>query len=84
MEFCVPNIMRIGDLEDVVALVAPTPLYISATQQDKWSRGAQSIFDSAASAFPPNRLKLKIWPGDHVFTKSMREEAYQFLDRHLL
>ena len=84
MEFCVPNIMQIGDIEDVVALVAPTPLYISVTDQDKWSRGAQHIFDSAAPAFPPEGLKLKIWPGGHVFTTAMREEAYQFLDRHLL
>jgi dienelactone hydrolase len=84
MEFCVPNVMQIGDIEDVVALVSPTPLYISATDEDKWSRGAQHIFDSAASIFPAETLKLKIWPGGHVFTKTMRDEAYQFLDRHLL
>ncbi len=84
MEFCVPDIMRIGDIEDIVSLVAPIPLYISAADQDKWSRGAQHIFDYAVSAFPPGNLKLKIWPGEHVFNAAMRDEAYQFLDRHLL
>lgn len=84
MEFCVPNIMNIGDIEDIVALAAPTPLYISATDQDKWSRGAEQIVDSAKSYFPGENLKLRIWPGGHVFTKAMREEAYRFLDRHLL
>jgi len=84
MEFCVPGVMQIGDIEDLVALIAPTPLYISATEQDTWSRGAQHIFDSAAAAFPPGTLKLRIWPGSHVFTQAMREEAYRFLDRHLL
>ncbi len=84
MEFCVPGVMKIGDIEDIVALVAPTPLYISATDQDKWSRGAEQIVDSAKSSFPADTLKLKIWPGGHVFTKAMREEAYRFLDRHLL
>jgi hypothetical protein len=83
MEFCVPNIMNIGDVEDVVAMIAPTPLFISATDNDKWSRGAQEIYDYAESAFPPDTLKLKIRPGIHMFTKEMREEAYAFLDRYL-
>jgi len=84
MEFCVPNIMQLGDVEGVVALVAPTPLYISATDQDKWSRGAEQLVNSAKSHFPQENLKLRVWPGGHVFTKAMREDAYQFLDRHLL
>ena len=84
MEFCVPNIMRFGDVEDIAALVPPTALYISAGEQDKWSRGAQQIFDFAKSYFPPEKLKLKIWPNGHAFTQAMREEAYEFLDQHLL
>jgi len=84
MEFCVHNILHTCDIEDVVTLVAPTPLYISATDQDKWSHGAQQKFEFAAPAFPPGSLKLKIWPGGHAFTAAMRQEAYQFLDRHLL
>ena len=83
MEFCVPGIMNIGDMEDIVALAAPTPLYLSATDQDKWSRGAAQIFDFARPHFPPDHLKLRIWPGDHAFTPAMREDAYRFLDRHL-
>jgi hypothetical protein len=84
MEFCVPGVMDVGDLEDVVALVAPTPLYISAGEQDKWSRGAQELCDSAKSAFTGDNLRLKIWPGGHAFTKPMRDHAYAFLDQHLL
>ncbi len=83
MEFCVPTIMQHGDVEDVVRLVAPTPLYISATDDDKYSKGAQSIYNYARSAFVDSELKLKIWPGKHVFTKEMKEEAYTFLDHHL-
>jgi dienelactone hydrolase len=83
MEFCVPGIMSVGDMEDVVALVAPTPLYISAGEDDKWSCAAQAIFDSAKSFFPAGNLKLKIWPCGHLFTDEMRAEAYGFLDEHL-
>ncbi len=83
MEFCVPNILKHGDIEDVVRLVAPTPLYISATDDDKYSKNAQYIYDYAQSAFVGSELELKIWPGKHVFTKEMREEAYKFLDKYL-
>jgi dienelactone hydrolase len=83
MEFCVPGIMSLGDIEDVVALVAPTPLYISAGEDDKWSRGAQAIFDAAKPSFPNEYLKLKIWPCGHLFTDAMRAEAYGFLEKHL-
>lgn len=83
MEFCIPNILNHGDIEDVVKLVAPTPLYISATDDDKYSKGAQRICDYARQAFVGSELKLTIWPGKHVFTKEMREEAYQFLDKYL-
>lgn len=83
MEFCVPNIMHYGDLEDIVRMVSPTPLYISATDNDKWSIGAQKIYKYSKSAFANSELKLKIWPGEHIFTKKMREEAYLFLDKYL-
>lgn len=84
MEFCVPNIMNIGDIEDIVALVPPTALYISAAELDKWSYGAQHIFDSAKDFFPSEKLKLGIWPGGHAFSPAMRKKAYEFLDQHLL
>ena len=83
MEFCVPGIMKSGDIGDIVKMVSPTPLYISATDDDKWSKGAQKIFDYAKSEFLKNKLKLKIWPGKHIFTEEMRNEAYSFLDKNL-
>jgi len=83
MAFCVPGILRLGDLEDVVRLAAPRALLIQAAEDDKWSRGAQAIFDYARSAFPEGQLEIKIWPGGHRFSQSMRETAYAFLDRHL-
>jgi dienelactone hydrolase len=83
MEFCIPLIAHFGDMEDIAAMAAPTPLYISATDGDRWSRGAQQLYDAAKVSFPEGSLKLKIWPGGHIFTKEMREEAYSFLDKHL-
>lgn len=82
-EFCVPDILNAGDIEDVVRLIAPRALYISATSQDKYSRGAERICAYAVDAFPPTQLKCKVWEGGHVFTKEMRETAYQFLSKKL-
>jgi dienelactone hydrolase len=84
MEFCIPGITKAFDIEDVVALVAPTPLLISACEDDIWSFGASQLFHAVATAFPANTLQLKLWHGGHAFTPPMREAAYQFLDNHLL
>lgn len=82
-EFCVPGIMRICDIEDIVRLIAPRALYISATSKDKYSRGAQHIYNYALDAFPASQLKLKVWDGGHVFTETMRKDAYDFLSSRL-
>ena len=81
--FCVPGILMLGDLEDVLRLVAPRALLMQAAAGDKWSRGAQAMFDYARSAFPEGQLEIRIWPGGHRFSQSMRETAYRFLDDHL-
>jgi hypothetical protein len=79
MEFVVPGIMNAGDLVDVLRLGAPAQILISATTDDKWSRGADELFEAAKSAFPEGNLALKTWPGSHVFTREMREAAYAFV-----
>jgi dienelactone hydrolase len=83
MAFCVPGILTLGDLEDVLRLVAPRALLIQAAEGDKWSQGGQAMFDHARSAFPEGQLEVKIWPGGHRFSRNMRETAYAFLNRHL-
>lgn len=84
MEFCIPGIMQIADVEDVVRMIEPASLLISATNDDKWSNGAQTIFNYASSAFKEGELSIKVWPGKHIFTKEMRNYAYSFLNKHLL
>jgi dienelactone hydrolase len=83
MEFCLPGVLQLGDVEDVLKLVAPRALLLQATADDKWSRGAEAMFAYAESSFPAGQLTLAYWPGDHVFAPEMRENAYRFLDHHL-
>jgi dienelactone hydrolase len=82
-EFCVPGILDVGDVEDVLRMAAPRAVLIQAATEDKWSRGAQALYDAARPAFPDGKLELRLWAGGHVFTKEMREVAYRFLERHL-
>src|SRR5262249_48474526 len=78
-EFCLPGVLQIGDVEDIVRLISPRALLLQATSEDLWSRGATVIFENAESAFPKGKLKLRCWPGGHVFTQEMREAAIGFL-----
>jgi len=83
MEFCLPNILSLGDMEDIVTLIAPHALLLQATSDDKWSRGAKAIYEYAKSSFPEGQLALGYWLGGHIFTQEMRQAAYLFLDKHL-
>lgn len=83
MEFCLPGVLQHGDVEDIARMVAPRALLLQATEEDRWSRGAERMYQYALSAFPEGKLELALWPGDHLFTKPMRENAYRFLARHL-
>ena len=83
MAFCMPCSLTLGDLEDVLRLAARRALLIQAAEDDKWSQGAQVMFDYARSTFPEGQLEMRARPGGHRFSQSMRETAYAFLDRHL-
>ena len=79
-EFVVPSITATGDLGDVAA-VHHGALLISSTDDDRWSPSAPAVYDVARRS--STRVSLKQWPGGHVFTREMRDHAYDFLDRHL-
>jgi len=83
MEFCLPGILNVGDVEDVLRLAAPRAVLIQAAVDDKWSRGARDMFECARSVFPDGQVEMRLWPGGHKFSKEMRETAYAFLARHL-
>jgi dienelactone hydrolase len=83
MEFCVPGIVGRLDLDDVVKAIAPRALLVSATEDDRWSRGAARLREACRSGFPAGKFEVKVWPGRHVFTAQMRAYAYAFLGREL-
>jgi dienelactone hydrolase len=82
MEFCIPGFMKHYDLEDVVGMFEDCALLISATTNDRWSRGYQEFFNNLEDRGHP-MVQLKVYDGEHIFTVDMREFAYEFLERQL-
>jgi hypothetical protein len=83
MEFCVPSILQFGDVEDIVKLVNPCSLLISATKEDKYSIGALDLFQYTKESFKDGEIIVKIYDGKHMFTKEMKEFSYSFLMKQL-
>ncbi|MEU5942283.1 hypothetical protein ABZ807_24565 [Micromonospora sp. NPDC047548] len=79
-EFVLPGFAAEHDLEDVVARFGPASLLISTTSDDRWSRGAEKLFDSARGSLG-DRVELAMYEAGHVFTPQMRDRAYAFLHR---
>lgn len=78
MEFCIPGIMKEFDVGDVVKSFQNTALLISATDDDKWSWGAQELYEEVKPVLGGN-VELKLYEGKHIFTQLMREYAYDYL-----
>ncbi|GAA1640949.1 alpha/beta hydrolase family protein [Actinoplanes couchii] len=81
-EFVLPGFATGHDLEDVIAGYGTTALLISACTGDKWSRGAEEVFQAARELLG-GRAELALYEDGHVFTPPMRERAYEFLDQRL-
>jgi dienelactone hydrolase len=83
----VPGLASGGDLDRVLALVAPRPFLALAGREDPifplagvraTVRGARVAYEQAR-----DRMRLRVFPGGHCFSPAMRETAYVWLDRWL-
>lgn len=83
MEFAIPDITGWGDVGDVIGLFENCSTLISATTGDKYSIGAQELYDYIRSTYPSQDVDLKMYEGKHIFTTEMRENAYTWLDQKL-
>ena len=83
LEFSVPGILQFGDVGDIVRLIEPSSLMILAATADKWSTGAEELFEYARSSFSEGQLQLRLHEGGHSLTTAMRDDAFAFLDNQL-
>ena len=77
-----PGFAARHDLEDVISHFGEsTSLLISAASEDKWSRGAQEVYDGARRTLG-DRVELAVYNTGHVFTPLMRPRGCDFLRDH--
>ena len=83
----VPGLLRYGDLDRVLGLVAPRPFLALAGKDDPIFplAGAHATVRAARRAYAEaaHRLRLRVFPGGHGFSAPMRGAAYAWLDRWL-
>lgn len=77
-EFVVPGFAKEYDVHDVIAAATGCRFLVSATSDDRWSRGAAEVVAAARAC--GTDVELASYDGDHVFTAPMRERAYAFLE----
>jgi hypothetical protein len=69
----IPGILQLGDLDDIVPLVAPRPLLLCSADEDEYSYDAPRIVDVAARAYrnagSPQALQHFRVHGGHALTK---------------
>ena len=84
----VPGLLRYGDLDRVLGLVAPRPFLVLAGSSDPLFplEGVQASVRGARKAYGrgKDRLRLDIFPASHSFPQPMREAAYAWFDQWLM
>ncbi len=73
------------DFPDVLALIAPRPVFVNAPVRDANFdvRGVRECLDEVRPLFPEGRLAAEFPDCGHDFPAEVREAAWQFLDRVL-
>ena len=84
-----PGLLRIADLDTLVADLAPCPFMLIAGEEDRLLPidGVRQIIGAAQAAYSragvPDQFRAILFPGSQGFPQNVREEAYRFLDRWL-
>ncbi len=85
----VPGILRVGDVDDLLATMAPRPLLSLAGEQDDYFPIA-SVRDAHERIHRlytllgvPERVELLTYPGPHALAPPLREKAWEFFGRWL-
>lgn len=78
----VPEFAATYDVEDVLAVADQCRYLIMATDDDRWSRGADDIRKNL-DAREASHVTVEVRSGQHDFPATARESAYAFLAKML-
>lgn len=89
MAFYVPGLLKVCDLDEIIASIAPRAFMMTAGAQDRIFPvdAVQHIGEFARKAYQaagvPDAFACEIFDGGHGFPDEMKAAAYAFLERHL-
>jgi len=80
-----PRLLEVGDLDDVVASIAPRAFGMSHGAKDPLfpMDGVRRIQSRAREVFPDSNFMSIVFRGAHCFPDVVKRRAYAFLSRHL-
>lgn len=80
-----PGLLNVGDIDDVVAGIAPRAFGMSHGTQDAIFPmcGVRQVQRRARASFPRGRFLSIVFKGPHCFPDVVKRRAYAFLRRHL-
>jgi len=83
----IPGLKRWGDIDDVLAGLAPRPFLETAGDQgmpnEMWEEKIRKERARYEELGFPDRFENLIYEGGHVFRKDMREKSYAWFDMWL-
>lgn len=85
----IPGMLEIGDMDVLVASLAPRPFMLTAGEQDPLFPidGVRALAEHAQQTYSqagvPDHFQALIFPAGHSFPSNVKAEAYAFLDRWL-
>jgi len=89
MAMYLPGLLRVADMDALVADLAPCPFMLTAGEEDRIFPidGVRQIVAAAQAAYTragvPDQFRAILFPGGHGFPQAVRDEAFRFLDRWL-
>ncbi len=89
MALYVPGMMNVGDMDSMVASLAPRPFFFSAGEEDDIFPvdSVRHIAEAAGEVYArrgaPENLQHVIFGGGHGFPDEVKQQAYSFLETHL-
>jgi dienelactone hydrolase len=80
-----PRLLEVGDIDDVVAAIAPRAFGMSHGAGDPLfpMQGVRRIQSRARKVFSERSFLSLVFPGSHSFPDAVRRRAYAFLSQHL-
>ena len=87
--FYVPGILKVAEVHDIVALLAPRPFLSLSGEEDGASplEGVKEVHRQAGKVFSllgaRRHLASKLYPAAHEFTDPMLKDTLDWLQRHL-